>query len=414
MRAALVLSVAFALLALSAAVTVEDDVASLAAPKGKDPLAAVEKKAGKAAPAPAPAPAVSAAAPAPPAKEKDEVAEQAKKKKDADAKAAQEAKILKEKKAAHGAKCKSLMGACNAIVKKQSKIKADFSKKYTDCMKIQKEKRAKMKVNAARRAALKKKLLHAEAAVEKGMKLAEKNKERLKKREDKDGTSERRTKKAVATVPAAKDALKAAKGKLARVTKTADAAVKAAHKMAADPVNLNKGNMAKVEAASAKAAKASSEKFMAEVEVTKLNALLQKMIGGEKKALTARKDEKKKLANRKAKTKAAEKKLAGEIKKEEKDKEKVAQTKGADAKVEAAAAKKAEATAQAATKKAEASAAKAKGEAKAEKKKAKKQEKKVEATAKADDAKMAAQKKANEAKKAAAKKAAAKAAKKKP
>merc|ERR550514_2634167 len=139
MRAALVLSVAFALLALSAAVTVEDDVASLAAPKGKDPLAAVEKTAGKAAPAPAPAPAVSAAAPAPPAKEKDEVAEQA-----------------KEKKAAHGAKCKSLMGACNAIVKKQSKIKADFSKKYTDCMKIQKEKRAKMKVNAARRAALKK------------------------------------------------------------------------------------------------------------------------------------------------------------------------------------------------------------------------------------------------------------------
>merc|ERR1719178_178046 len=204
MRATLALSVALALLALSAAVTVEDDVASLAAPKGKDPLAAVEKKAGKAAPAPAPAPAVSAAAPAPPAKEKDEVAEQAKKKKDADAKAAQEAKILKEKKAAHGAKCKSLMGACNAIVKKQSKIKADFSKKYTDCMKIQKEKRAKMKVNAARR------------AVEKGMKLAEKNKERLKKREDKDGTSERRTKKAVATVPAAKDALKAAKGKLAR------------------------------------------------------------------------------------------------------------------------------------------------------------------------------------------------------
>merc|ERR1711907_301986 len=78
------------------------------------------------------------------------------------------------------------MGACNAIVKKQSKVRTEMKGKYTDCMKVQKEKKAKMKGNAARRAALKKKLNKAEAAVEKGMKLDAKNKERLKKREDKD------------------------------------------------------------------------------------------------------------------------------------------------------------------------------------------------------------------------------------
>jgi len=89
------LIVAMALLAMSAAITSESDIAQLAAP------AKPAAKKAAAAPAPAPAPAAGKQ------KVKDEIEKQAEKKKDADDKAAAEALKLKEKKAAKGAKCKS-------------------------------------------------------------------------------------------------------------------------------------------------------------------------------------------------------------------------------------------------------------------------------------------------------------------